>query len=32
MVSLQAWDDMMDISALDKPFSFDNSLYSMQAD
>jgi hypothetical protein len=32
MANLQAWDDMMDISALDKPFSFDNSLYSMQAD
>lgn len=32
MVNLQPWDDMMDISALDKPFSFDNSLYSMQAD
>lgn len=32
MVNVQAWDDLMDISALDKPFSFDNSLYSMQAD
>ena len=32
MVNLQSWDDMMDPSAFDKPFSFDTSLYSMQAD
>jgi hypothetical protein len=32
IVNLQSWDDMMDQSAFDKPFSFDTSLYSMQAD
>jgi hypothetical protein len=32
MVNFQPWDDMMDTSAFDKPFSFDTSLYSMQAD
>jgi hypothetical protein len=32
MVNFQSWDDMVDTSAFDKPFSFDTSFYSMQAD
>jgi hypothetical protein len=32
IVNLQSWDDMVDTSAFDKPFSFDPSFYSMQAD
>jgi hypothetical protein len=32
MLSFQSWDDMVDTSAFDKPFSLDTSFYSMQAD
>jgi hypothetical protein len=32
MVNFQSWDDMLDTSAFDKPFSLDTSFYSMQAD
>lgn len=32
VVNFQSWDDMMDTSAFDKPFSLDTSFYSMQAD
>lgn len=32
VLNLQGWDDMVDESAFDKPFSFDTSLYSMQVD
>lgn len=31
-VTYQSWDDMVDPSVLDKPFSFDTSLYSMNAE
>ncbi len=31
-INYSSWDDMIDPSALDKPFSFDTSLYSMNAD
>jgi hypothetical protein len=31
-VNYGAWDDMVDQSAFDKPFTFDTSLYSMNAD
>lgn len=32
MVNLQSWEDMVDTSAFDKPFSLDTSFYSMQAE
>jgi hypothetical protein len=32
MINFQSWDDMVDTSAFDKPFSIDTSHYSMQAD
>ncbi|KAH6720050.1 hypothetical protein BKA61DRAFT_228493 [Leptodontidium sp. MPI-SDFR-AT-0119] len=31
-INYQSWDDMVDTSAFDKPFSFDTALYSMNAD